>query len=187
VHAQTRTPPIIVITGRDIVEAGLADSLAHPGGIVTGIVNLGGELDGKRLELLHELVPAARGFRFWHIFGCRGVLFARPPSTLWRARSACGSPRDWSAKHEKSTRLSPPVPPTTTRQFWWKRVPQYFQYQPRLLALAAQYRLPAVYERRELVEAAVFVLGTGLPRELRACCRFDKILKGAKPADLPVE
>ena len=59
VHAQTHTLPIVVITGRDIVEAGLADSLAHPGGNVTGIVNLGGELDGKRIELLHELVPAA--------------------------------------------------------------------------------------------------------------------------------
>ena len=59
VHDQTRTVPIVMITGRDIVEAGLADSLAHPGGNVTGIVNLGGELDGKRIELLHELVPAA--------------------------------------------------------------------------------------------------------------------------------
>ena len=59
VHAQTHTLPIVVITGRDIVEAGLADSLAHPGGNVTGVINLGGELDGNRIELLHELVPAA--------------------------------------------------------------------------------------------------------------------------------
>ena len=59
VYAQTRTLPIVVISGRDIVEAGLADSLAHPGGNVTGVINLGGELDGNRIELLHELVPAA--------------------------------------------------------------------------------------------------------------------------------
>lgn len=58
VHALTRTIPIVVITGADLVEAGLADSLARPGGNVTGMTQLGGELDGKRLELLRELMPA---------------------------------------------------------------------------------------------------------------------------------
>jgi putative ABC transport system substrate-binding protein len=48
-----------VIAGEDLVEAGLADSLARPGGNVTGMTLLGGELDGKRFELLHELMPAA--------------------------------------------------------------------------------------------------------------------------------
>jgi len=57
VRALTRTIPIVVISGWDLVEAGLADSLARPGGNVTGIVVLGGELDGKRLQLLHELMP----------------------------------------------------------------------------------------------------------------------------------
>ena len=55
----TRTIPIVVIAGFDLVEAGLTDSLRHPGGNVTGMTVLGGELDGKRLELLRELVPAA--------------------------------------------------------------------------------------------------------------------------------
>jgi putative ABC transport system substrate-binding protein len=57
VHALTRTIPIVVIGGSDIVEEGLAASLARPGGNVTGIVVLRGELDSKRLELLRELVP----------------------------------------------------------------------------------------------------------------------------------
>ena len=77
VHDQTRTVPIVMITGRDIVEAGLADSLAHPGGNVTGIVNLGGELDGKRIELLRELVPSAARISF--------LAYARLPRSAARA------------------------------------------------------------------------------------------------------
>ena len=58
VLAMTRTIPIVVIRGQDLVEEGLANSLAHPGGNVTGIVVRGEELDGKRLQLLRELMPA---------------------------------------------------------------------------------------------------------------------------------
>src|SRR6516165_7213281 len=57
VHALTRTIPIVVMNGADLIEAGLADSLARPGGNVAGMTILSQELDGKRLELLHELVP----------------------------------------------------------------------------------------------------------------------------------
>ena len=57
VHALTRTIPIVVVAGLDLVDAGLADSLARPGGNVAGMTILSQELDGKRLELLHELVP----------------------------------------------------------------------------------------------------------------------------------
>lgn len=59
VFAATRTIPIVVITGADLVENGFVQSLSHPGTNVTGTTVLGGELDGKRLELLHELVPSA--------------------------------------------------------------------------------------------------------------------------------
>jgi len=93
VHASTRTIPIVVIGGTDLVEEGLAASLARPGGNVTGVVVLLGELDGKRLELLRELVPAATRTRIWPMRACREALLARPQSRLWRARSACGLPR----------------------------------------------------------------------------------------------
>jgi putative ABC transport system substrate-binding protein len=63
-HAQTRTIPIVIISGSDLVEAGLADSLARPGGNVTGVVFLSAKLDGKRLELLREVVPAATRISF---------------------------------------------------------------------------------------------------------------------------
>ena len=89
VRAQTRTLPIVVIGGTDLVEEGLADSLAHPGANVTGIVVLRGELDAKRFELLRELVPAARECHTWPTHASRGV-FAHgchrgPRTTVRRA------------------------------------------------------------------------------------------------------
>jgi len=113
VHALTRTIPIVVIRGQDLVEEGLADSLAHPGGNVTGIVLRGEELDGKRLQLLRELIPAAKQISvLGYTRGPRSVPraaavedLARPlgmrvaaagePSgrTCWRLRRQCGRPR----------------------------------------------------------------------------------------------
>ena len=77
VHALTRTMPIVVIGGPDLIEEGLADSLARPGGNVTRIAILRGELDGKRLELLRELVPAATQVTF--------LAYARLPRSAARA------------------------------------------------------------------------------------------------------
>ena len=112
VHAQTRTVPIVVITVRGIVEAGLADSLAHPGGNVTAIVNLGGELDGKRIELLHELVPAAARISFLAYAGlpraaARAAAIeavARPLGLSVTARPIRCSKRISSAPPRSSTR-----------------------------------------------------------------------------------
>ena len=189
VHDQTRTVPIVMITGRDIVEAGLADSLAHPGGNVTGIVNLGGELDGKRIELLHELVPAATRISF--------LAYARLPRSAVRAaaidalarplglrvtrrlvseaRETDGTFAASAADHDQAILVEASAP--------------ILEYQPLVPALAAQYRLPAVYERRELVEAGGLLSYGQVFQENfeRAATLVDKILKGAKPADLPVE
>jgi len=74
VHALTRSIPIVVIIGADLVKAGLAESLAHPGGNVTGMTGLDAELNGKRLELLRELVPAARQISVF--------AYARNPQTV---------------------------------------------------------------------------------------------------------
>jgi putative ABC transport system substrate-binding protein len=95
VYAQTRTLPIVVIGGPDLVEEGLAKSLAHPGGNVTGIVVLRGELDGKRLELLRELVPGAARVSFLAYARLPRSAAARTRSRRSHAHSACESPRDW--------------------------------------------------------------------------------------------
>jgi putative ABC transport system substrate-binding protein len=104
--AQTasNTTPIVGMTD-DMVAAGLAASMANPGGNTTGISILGTELDSKRLEILHELVPQARRL---------GILFDRSSAPLSAAR------RNSSARHQVSgLRSAPPRPPTATK--WARR------------------------------------------------------------------
>ena len=190
-YALTRTIPIVVIGGADLVEEGLANSFAHPGGNVTGIEILRGELDGKRLELLRELVPAVTRISF--------LAYARLPRSLARVTAVealsrplgVRVPRDWSAKREKSATPLPPAPLNRTRESWWNQESGalLFENQRRVVALAAQYRLPAVNEWREFAESGG-LLSYGQTRQEnseRAAALVDKILKGAKPADLPVE
>jgi putative tryptophan/tyrosine transport system substrate-binding protein len=189
VYAQTRTIPIVVISGRNIVEAGLADSLAHPGGNVTGIVNFGEELDGKRIELLHELLPVATRISFLadaplprsalraaaieamaRPLGLR--LTARPVSEAAEidgAFAASAADRDQAMLVEGGAVIS--------------------ENRARVIALAEHYRLPAIYENRDYVESGGLLSYAQLFSENfeRAAALVDKILKGAKPADLPVE
>ena len=94
VRAQTRTLPIVVIGGTDLVEEGLADSLAHPGANVTGIVVLRGELDAERFELLREPVPAATRMSYLAYSRLPRSVRARLPSRSSHNRSACGLPGD---------------------------------------------------------------------------------------------
>ena len=189
VHTLTRTIPIVVIDGVDLVQAGLADSLARPGGNVTGMTIFGGELDGKRLELLRELVPTAERISVLAYAGSPRSIpritgiqaLARPLGIRVAARlikevgefegafAATAADRDQAMLVQTS--------------------PLMGENQPRIVALAAQYRLPAIYEFRESVEIGGLAFYGQVRRENfeRAAVLVDKILKGAKPADLPIE
>jgi len=189
VLALTRTIPIVVIRGQDLVEMGLVNSLARPGGNVTGIVVRGEELDGKRLELLHESMPAAARISVLgytrgptsapraaaiealaHPLGIRVTgRFVREVGDFDGAFAATAADRDQAILVQTS--------------------PLMGENQPRIVALAAQYRLPAIYEFRESVEIGGLAFYGQMWRENfeRAAALVDKILKGAKPADLPVE
>jgi putative ABC transport system substrate-binding protein len=189
VYALTRTIPIVVIGGTDLVEEGLANSLAHPGGNVTGIVVLRGELDAKRFELLHELVPAATRMSYLAYsrlprsvartaavealarpFGVR--ITARPVSDAGELPAAFAAS---AADNDQGVLIEGGAPMVENR--------------PQVLALATQYRLPAVYERREFVEeGGLLSYGQVFQETLeRAAALVDRILNGAKPADLPIE
>ena len=189
VLALTRTIPIVVIRGQDLVETGLVNSLARPGGNDTGIVVRGEELDGKRLELLHELMPAAARISvLGYTRGPRSApraaaieALARPLGMRVTARmvseageidgafAACAADHDQAVLVQGSSLI--------------------FENQPRLVALAAQYHLPAIYQLREFVDSGGLLSYGEVTRENfeRAASLVDKILKGAKPADLPVE
>ena len=163
--------------------------MARPGGNVTGIVVLRGELDGKRLELLRELVPAAT--RLSYLADARlprsaarttaiealarplGLqVTARPVSEAGELEGAFAAS---AADHDQGILV--------------EGGPVTFENRPRLIELAAQYRLPAIYEQREFVQSGGLLSYGQVWRENfeRAASLVDKILKGAKPAELPVE
>ena len=179
--------PIIFTMVPDPVSAGLVASLARPGGTITGVTLLGQELIPKRLQLLVEIVPAARV----------GVLY-NPPNTPARhleqlaemARSLAVELRPVEAPSPKALGAAF----TTMRQqgvlavLIWNDA-MFFSQRARIVELAAQHRLPAVYEDRQFAEVGgLMTYGPNEAANFRRAAAFvDKILKGTKPADLPVE
>jgi putative ABC transport system substrate-binding protein len=188
----TTTIPIIAPNMGDPVRDGLVASLARPGANLTGSTFLGPELVPKRLGLLKEALPAvSRVAVLWHpgAFGERtmkdmvketeaaartlGVQLqfveARGPDEFDRAFSAMARERADAFIVFPSVML--------------------FSERRRIVALAAQSRLPAMYQSREFVELGGLIgYGASIPDGTRRAATYvDKILKGAKPADLPVE
>ncbi len=158
----TKTIPIVATSG-DPVGNGLVASLAHPGGNITGLANLTFELAPKRLELLKEAVPKLSRV-----------------AVLWSADA-----RD-SAQGLSETK-------TAARSFGVKlqsvTVKFILSQLKRIIEFAAQNRLAAMYDDRAFVDAGgLMSYGTLLPDlDRRLATYVDKILKGTKPADLPVE
>ena len=181
----------MVGVGVDPVEAGLVESLARPGGNVTGITNLTGELGGKRLELLKEAVPK---------FARVAVLYD-PASSGQCARGERGSPSGGTCAGVDCSALGG----TSCRRFregirgdkqgapgWTLRAaggPLMFANGKRIAGFALKSRLPSMYRSREYVEAGgLMSYGADLADSYRRVAYYvDRILKGAKPADLPVE
>ncbi len=187
----TKTIPIVMAGGRlDPVEAGLVESLARPGGNVTGITNLGTELGGKRLELLKEAVPKVARVAVLHdwatsssVVEVKGVLpvAARALGLTvrsWEVRDADGFKKVFAA-------LSKERPDG----LFVLGGPLMYANQKRTIGFALKSRLPSAYNRREDVEAGgLMSYAADLADSYRRVAYFvDRILKGAKPADLPVE
>ncbi len=186
----TKTIPIVMVgQGADPVEAGLVESLARPGGNVTGITNLDRELGGKRLELLKEAVPKVARVAVLYdptIPGSVEVKEDLPVAaralrlTLqpWEVRGTNDFERVFAALNkERPDGLYVPQGPLMTDS------------QKRIVGFALKSRLPSVYIGREFVDAGgLMSYGADLADSYRRVATYvDKILKGAKPADLPVE
>jgi putative ABC transport system substrate-binding protein len=187
-HA-TQTIPIVMTNVGDPVVTGLVASLARPGGNVTGLVTMSPELSGKRLELLKEAFPkVSRVALFWNsanpeqepqikeikVAGqALGIqlqtLEVRGPNDFDKAFSAI-------TKGHANALLTLPDPLSNSQG---KRIADF----------AAKNRLPAMYPRMEFVDAGGLMVYGPSYNDLfrRAATYVDKILKGAKPADLPVE
>jgi putative tryptophan/tyrosine transport system substrate-binding protein len=187
----TKTIPIVMVGGgADPVEAGVVESLARPGGNVTGVTNLTGELGGKRLELLKEAVPKLARVAVLYDPASRAsaldvkeVLPAaaralRLTIQLREIRDAGGFERVFAAlnKQRPDGLYVSPGPLT-------------FANRKRIAGLALKSRLPSMYVRREFVDAGgLMSYGADIADSYRRVAYYvDRILKGAKPGDLPVE
>ncbi len=188
----TRTLPIVFTSVGDPVASGLVTSLARPGGNVTGLSNLTLELVGKCLELLTQSVPGVnRVAALWQ----PGALPERTDKDMLKAADVAGralgvrlqfvearGPADIDRAFSDMTRArAGALTVLTSAMFYSER--------RRLVDLAAKNRLPAVYPWRELVDAGgLMSYGPNIPDLFRRAATYvDKILKGAKPGDLPVE
>jgi len=187
----TKTIPI-VMSGRGIdpVEAGFVESLARPGGNITGITNLAAELGGKRLELFKEAVPKiARVAVFYDPttpINVREVKEVLPVTAgalrltiqPWEVRAADDFGKVFAALNkDRPDGLYVPGSRLMNAN------------QKRTISFALKSRLPSVYSTREYVDAGgLMSYGADLADSSRRVAYYvDKILKGAKPADLPVE
>ena len=188
----TKTLPIVFVSVADPVASGLVTSLARPGGNTTGLATLIPELVGKCLEQLKQAVPGVgRVAVLWQ----PGALGERTEKDILKeAEIAAGAlglqlqvveargPADFDRAFSDMTRARAgalTVLPT----------PMFVSERRRLVDLAAKNRLPAVYVWREFVDAGgLMAYGPNLADLWRRAATYvDKILKGAKPADLPVE
>ena len=186
----TAALPIVMVGVGDPVAVGLVASLARPGGNVTGLtISTGQEIYGKHLELLKEILPKLS--RIAVVIDPRSPYYTANRRELDSAAQVLGitllihevrSP----AEVERAFAAMP-----GQRAGAVFAVPNPFVYSDRqqILALAARQRLPGAYGFREFVDGGGLVYyGTDLPAMWRRAATYvDKILKGAKPADLPVE
>ena len=183
----TTSMPIVMARASDPVGFGLVASLARPGGNVTGLSSLGTELNSKRLEVLKDAMP-----KLARVGLLRGDAISptlkeiRPAAVALRLKleeiEAQSDPTGLESafKIDKQKRVDAIMTTTATR---------FFAERKRIVELAVRYRLPAIYNQKQFVdEGGLMSYGvdyTDLFR--RAAVYVDKILKGAKPADLPVQ
>jgi putative ABC transport system substrate-binding protein len=172
----------------DPVRTGLVTSLARPGGDITGLTSLSGELPGKWMELLKETIPrVSRVAVLWDP--------ASDPSQVKTSEAAAQSlgVRLHVLKVSRADGFEPALAEARKNDAGALIVlgsPSFYVHRTRLVELAAKHRLPAIYAQREFVVGSAGLMSYGADYHhqfRRAATYVDKILKGAKPAELPVE
>ena len=183
----TTSVPIVFVNVFDPVELGLIPSLGRPGGNITGLASTSADLAGKRLELLRELVPKLRRVAvLWdpanptNPIQLKGVEVAARTLSLQLQPAPVQGPSDFDAAFKAARGAN---------GLLLLDSPLVITHRARLAGLAAASRLPAISGLRDFVEVGgLMSYGVDFPDSFRrAAVYVDKILKGAKPADLPVE
>lgn len=186
VMAATSTIPIVMVTASDAVENGLVTSLARPGGNVTGLSQQSKDLNTKRLQLIHETLPLLR----------RIAVFVAPttPQSERDAIEAAGRTLGLELRFVEISGPDTFDGAFETAANWGAEALSgatgfVTSNREKFLALAARHRLPAMYHQSIIVHAGgLMSYGANFPDLFRRAAGYaDKILKGAKPGDLPVE
>ena len=184
----TQTIPVVMASSGDPLGSGVVAGLARPGGNITGLSSLSAEVTGKRLQLLKETVPGLR--RLAAVFD-KGTGFI----TQWRATQEAAramglephlfyidrvedlGPAFEAAHNTRAEAVMVGLGPVTQNNV------------ERVVALAARYRLPSAFISREFTDAGgLMSFGVSYPDAYRRAATYvDKIFKGARPADLPIE
>ena len=185
----TRSIPIVVASASDFVEAGLAQSLARPGGNITGLDQIAPELGGKRLELLKEIVPKLSSV-----------------VVLWNPQNKT-STRNWNELQDPASQLGLTLHSLEVRHadeldkafevatraradaLAILPEPVFVANLKRIADFAAKNHLPSIFHLREFADAGGLITYGPDRSDLfrRAAAYIDKILKGTKPADLPIQ
>ncbi len=185
----TSTIPIVMAGGDDPVALGFVSSLARPGGNITGLTSLSGDLAGKRLELIKEVIPR---------LSLVAILWApRVPHAVRQIREIESAALTLGVRLQPLEVRGPDELEGVFQAASKGHANAVFvvasgpinAYRARIIAFAAKHRLPAMYDEGNFVDAGGLI-SYGPNREdmyRRAAIYVDKILKGAKPADLPVE
>src|SRR5262250_1368438 len=185
----TSTIPIVFVSVADPVASGLVASLARPGGNVTGLANFAPELSGKRVELVKEAVPnisrvaylwnpanPAQGLLWKETHAAAQALGLQPQSLEVRSFNDFDSAFEIALRERAQALITTPEP-------------LYNTHLKRIVEFAAKNRLPAMYTNPQFVDAGgLMSYAPDYTAQYRRTATYvDKILKGAKPADLPVE
>jgi ABC-type uncharacterized transport system substrate-binding protein len=194
--AKKATPaiPIVVANAPDPVGAGLVASLARPGGNITGLASLSLELNTKRLEILKDAVPKLARVG---LLAARARLEANTGLDLQLKELRAAALALKLKLEEIETQLDPKGLESAFQTAEQKQVgaimtvtgSPFFAERKRIVEFAGKYRLPAIYFQKEFVDEGG-LMSYGVDYEdlyRRAAVYVDKILKGAKPADLPVQ
>jgi putative ABC transport system substrate-binding protein len=187
-HA-THKIPIVMATGGDQVSRGLASSLARPGGNVTGVTSLTADLMGKRVDLLREVAPkTSRLAALWHADNTPSMASVKElEGSAARARVAFQSfhIRDAAELTDAFSAMARDGIDAVVVV----NSPLLYLERKRIGELALKHRLPAIYGGAEYVDAGgLLAYGPSYPELFRRAASYvDKILKGANPADLPIE
>jgi putative tryptophan/tyrosine transport system substrate-binding protein len=186
--AATQTIPIVFSSGPDPVKLGLVESLSHPGGNMTGVTSLSGDLISKRLELLTELLPRAVTIAvFVNPNNLNEESDARATQDAARQRGV----EVFVVRASQASELETAFATLVQRRAAALLIgpdPWFTYYGDRLVALAAHHSIPTIAAWRDLAAAGCLMsYGTHLADAYRQVGIYvGKILKGAKPADLPV-